>query len=123
MSAALSMSGRIASVVQLITMLILFVVVLVITYFTTRFIANYQKGTAGVRRNIQVIETYRLTTNKYIQIIKAGEKYLAIGIGKDTITMLAELSEDEIQFPEEPEPVNIKFQDILEKAKGLKQKK
>ena len=75
------------------------------------------------KRNIQVIETFRLTTNKYIQIIKTGEKYLVIGIGKDTITMLTELSEEEIQLVDNPESGNIKFQDILEKAKMLKQKK
>lgn len=76
---------------------------------------------AGSRRNITVIETFKLTTNKYIQIVKAGEKYLVIGIAKDTITMLTELSEEEIQFAEEAGPT--KFQDILEKAKGMKQKK
>ena len=104
-------------------MLIVFVIVLALTYFTTRFIASYQKGLVDNRRNIKVIETFKLTTNKYIQIIKAGEKYLVIGIGKDTITMLTELSEEEIQFVEETGSVNLNFQDILDKAKSLKRKK
>ena len=75
---------------QLLTLLFIFVVILVLTYFTTRFIAGYQKG-KGLGRNIEVIETYKVTTNKYIQIIRTGDKYFAIGIGKDEIHMLTEI--------------------------------
>ena len=75
---------------QLLTLLFIFVVILVLTYFTTRFIAGYQKG-KGLGRNIEVIETYKVTTNKYIQIIRTGDKYFDIGIGKDEIHMLTEI--------------------------------
>lgn len=122
MNVVLSVYHKGNSFVQLMTMLIVFAFVLVLTYFATRFVAKYQKGMADNKRNIQVIETFRLTTNKYIQIIRAGEKYLVVGIGKDTITMLTELSEEEIQFAEETEYAGIKFQDVLEKAKALKKK-
>ncbi len=117
------MSYRLESFVQFVTMLIIFVLVLAATYATTRFIANYQKGAAGAGKNIQVIETFRLTTNKYIQIIKTGEKYLVIGIGKDTITMLAELSKEEISFVQEQAPAVLNFKDVLEKVKSFRQKK
>lgn len=121
MNAVLSIPGSVGSFAQLLTMLIIFVAVLALTYVTTRWIAGIQNGTAGSRRNIRVIETLKLTTNKYIQIVKAGEKYLVIGVAKDTITMLTELSEEEIQFAGEQSPM--KFRDIWEKAKEMKQKK
>ena len=76
------------SFAQLMTVLIIFLIVLAMTYLTTRWIANYQKE-YNINHNIEVIETFKLTTNKYIQIVKAGDKYLVIGICKDSITMLS----------------------------------
>ena len=73
--------------------------------------------------NIQIIETYKITTNKYIQIIKTGEKYLVIAVCKDTVTMLSELSGEELSIPDVPEVEMLNFKEIFEKAKNLKQKK
>ena len=82
-------------VLQLVTVLFIFIFVLVITYVTTRWIAKQQKAQM-YNKNIEVIETYKVTPNKYIQIVRTGDKFLAIAICKDTITMLAELSKDEV---------------------------
>ena len=41
-------------IVQLITVAVLFIIVLVMTYFTTRFIGNYQKGHLSCT-NIQLL--------------------------------------------------------------------
>lgn len=105
---------------QLVTVLILFVIVLTITYFTTRWIANYEKGKLR-NRNIEVIETYKVMTNKYIQIVRTGDKYLVIALGKDDISMLAELEKDQILL-EDTEVSNKSFKEILEKAKNIKKK-
>jgi flagellar protein FliO/FliZ len=70
---AITVSSTLDNVLQFIGLLLLFVFILGATYFTTRWIANYQR-TTGLNRNIKVIETYKLTTNKYIQIIQLGEK-------------------------------------------------
>lgn len=91
----LSGGSTLDSVVRLIGVVLIFLFVLVATYATTRWIANYQQSSAR-NRNIRVLETYRLTSNKYIQIVHVGGKYLAIGVSKDNITVLAELNEDEI---------------------------
>lgn len=117
----LAVSGDMSSVVQLITIFILFLGVLAVTYFTTRWIANYEKGKL-VNRNIEVVETCKLTSNKYVQIIRAGNKYLVIALGKDSITMLSELDAGQIQF-EGPNKLNNNFKEILERAKNLKTKK
>lgn len=103
------------NIVQFITVAIIFVLVLILTAFTTKWIANYQKGQFG-NRNIEVIETYRITNNKYIQVVRVGETYLAIAVGKDEITMLKEIPKEQIQMlSREGEPVS--FKSILEKAK------
>ena len=120
---AITVSSTLENVLQFIGLLLLFVFILGATYFTTRWIANYQK-TSSLNRNIRVIETYKLTTNKYIQIIQVGEKILAISVTKDRVEVLAELSEEEIiDFSAENQ--NTKgdtFGNILEKIKNRKPK-
>lgn len=98
---------------QFITVLLVFVVVLGITAFTTKWIANYQKQ-QNVNENVQVIETTRIANNKYIQIIRAGEKYMAIAVCKDTVTMLGEIPKDQIKEGSSGHTAG--FREILEKA-------
>ena len=102
------------SYLQFITVLILFVFVLGITYLTTRWIANYQKG-RSVGSNLEVIETMRITGNKFLQIVRAGKKYLVIAVGKDEIHMLTELTEQEMTILREQNTQNPDFKSILEK--------
>lgn len=121
---ALSTGTRIESVLQLINVLILFCVVLVLTYFGTKWIAKFQ-GTRQFNRNIEVIETFRVTNNKYIQIVRTGDIYLVIGICKDTMTMLAQLDEsqlEEVKSIKEEAKIN-NFAEIFEKVKEIKPKK
>ncbi len=111
-------SGGVGSILQFITLIIVFVIVLFITYGTTRFIGSYQRS-AGTTTNFDIIDTYRISNTKYIQIIRVGKKYLAISVCKDNITMLAELSEDEITIPEITKNMD-SFSKILEKVKSGK---
>lgn len=107
---------------DLMTVLFVFVAVLALTYLTTRFVAGYQKG-KGLGRNIEVIETYKITTGKYIQVIKIGEKYLAVGIGKDEIHMLSEINPEDLKLPEGETAQMPAFKDFLNKAKHLRENK
>ncbi|MCR4834445.1 MAG: flagellar biosynthetic protein FliO [Butyrivibrio sp.] len=102
---------------QFITMLIIFVVVLVATYFFTKWMADFQKDKTA-SGNIEVIETARISTTKYIQIVRIGQKYMAIAVGKDEVTSLCEISKEDLVFKEEGTEENLKFKDILEKFKG-----
>ena len=84
------------SFMQLLGVLLIFIFVLVITFVTTKWIAGYQKSNS-YNKNLRVVETLRLTQNKYIQIVEAGEVYLVVGIGKDEITMLTTLTEEQLK--------------------------
>lgn len=92
-------SGGYDSFLDLITVLLIFVFVIAITLFTTKFVANYQK-VQNTGRNIEVLETYKISQSKYIQIIKIGTKYVAIAVSKDTVTLLTALEEDDISLKE-----------------------
>ena len=120
---ALDSRNGINSFAQFLTVLIIFIGVLALTYFTTRWVASYQKGKM-MSGNIQVLETFKITQNKYIQIVRIGEHYFAIAIGKDNITMLGELSEDEIHISDNLGVISkMDFKQLLENAKSMKFKK
>lgn len=103
------------SIWDLITVLVIFVFVIAITLFTTRYVANYQKG-KNSGRNVEIIETTKIAQNKYVQIVKLGNHYVAMAVCKDTVTVLTELSEDEIRIPTD-EGSQMDFKDILQKLK------
>ncbi len=103
---------------QLITVLLVFVFVLALTLWTTRWIARYQKGQkAG--QNIDVVETCPMGNGKYIQIIRLADKYVAVAVCKDTVIVLAELDGEQMEFPDDAGRVSLRFQDLLRKAKAV----
>ncbi|MCI8947475.1 MAG: flagellar biosynthetic protein FliO [Lachnospiraceae bacterium] len=118
----LTQGSGVESFVQFMTVLVLFCVVLGITWATTRYVAGFQKlrQTSG---NISVLETCRVAPNKYVQIIKLGKTYVAVAICKDTMTKLAELSGEDLEFSGKSEDGIPSFIEVLEKAKLIKQKK
>lgn len=60
-------------------------------------VAGYQKS-QSISKNLSVVETLKLTTNKYIQLIQAGkDTYYVIAIGKDEITVLGQLSGEQLK--------------------------
>ena len=106
-------------IVQLITVAVLFIVVLVMTYFTTRFIGSYQKGHMSCN-NIQIVETMRLSQNKLIQIVHISDKYFAIAVCKDTVTLLGELDGSDIIVS--PNNVtNERFESVLNRFRKKEQ--
>lgn len=91
----LLVASSVTSIAQFITVLIIFVAVLLMTYLVTRWVGGYQRGKM-TGTNIEIIETVRIGQGKYIQVVRTSDKYLAIALGKDTVTMLAELDEETV---------------------------
>lgn len=119
-----SMSSRIEAFAQLLTLLIIFIFVLAVTYYVTRFVGNYQKNKLS-GSNINILETMRIANNKYIQIVKIGSRVFAIAVAKDTVSYLCELDKDELIYKESSSGKmlinNDNFKEILEKFKKDKQ--
>lgn len=108
----LAVSERADSYMQFITVLIIFVFVLLITYWVTKWTAGYQKSRTS-NANMEVLETIRLSGNKYVQIVRVGRKYLAVAICKDTVTMLTEIPEQDLVFSDGGMSGTSKFKDLL----------
>ena len=76
------LSASFRSLMQLIGVLIIFVFVLIITYFTTTWVGGFQKIQMS-KGNLMVLETIRIANGKFLQLVKAGEQYFVIAVGKD----------------------------------------
>ena len=112
--------STLASIFKLVFLLIVFVALLFAASWFTRWYA----GSAMVKqrnRNISVIEHYPFGQGKVIYIVKIGNKYVAIAVAKDTVTVLAELTEEELEL-HPIDPVNQgNFGDVF--AELIKNKK
>lgn len=107
------------NVLQLIGLVILLLVILVAAYYTSKLVGKYKLGQLR-NSNIQVIEAFRISPNKMIQLVKIGNKYLVLGIGKDSITYITELDEGEIII-HDTEGDKPSFRQIFERIKGKKE--
>ncbi|MBO6108444.1 MAG: flagellar biosynthetic protein FliO [Eubacterium sp.] len=108
------------NIIQLVAILIVFILVLVATYFTTRWV-----GKSGMIQthspNIRVKETFKIAPNKYIQIIELGSEYYAIGVAKDSITFLTALDKDQLDLSGETSEVKkITFAEFFNKVQKKK---
>ena len=88
------------SVFQLIVVIAIFIGVLALTYYATKWIAGYQRA-LNVGKNFEIIEMQKVAGNHYVMLLRAGkDRYLVVGIGKEELTLLGELSPDEVTFSE-----------------------
>ena len=117
----LMLSSSIESFLQLISVLLVFVFILILTYFVTRWIAGYQKVQMKCK-NLQMIESIPAGNNKMICLVKAGVQYLVVSVGKDEIHLLTTLREDQLTDfsflnTKENPMVEESFQEILGQLK------
>ncbi|MDD4112080.1 MAG: flagellar biosynthetic protein FliO [Herbinix sp.] len=108
------------NVLQLLGLVLLLIVILIAAYYTSKFVGRYKMGQLK-NSNIQVIEAYRISTNKMLQIVKISNKYLVLAISKDNITCITELDESEVLAHEINEDEKQSFRHIFEKIKGKKE--
>ncbi len=113
---AVIISGSVEGAAQFATVFLIFLVVLAATYVTTRIVGNYQK-IQGKGGNFEAIETYRVTGNKYLQIVRVGRRYFVIAVCRDNIELISELSEDDFESATQGDAVNDRFKQIFEVAR------
>lgn len=103
---------------QLIGLIIVFVLILAAAYFTSKFV-----GTTTVanlkNRNFNVIETYKIAPNRFLQIVEVSGKYVVIGVSKDHIEYITELDADQV-IKNNGEIAPLNFKDILNNLKNKK---
>lgn len=106
------------SFVQLVGLVFLLIIILVAAYYASRIVGGIKLGQMK-NSNFQVIDTYRISQNKAIQIVKVANKYVVIGIGKDTINYITELDEAEVLVKEIKAPDIVSFKQTLDKLRKV----
>lgn len=108
------------NVLQLIGLVILLIVILVAAYYTSKFIGGIKLGQLQ-ESNFEVIDTYRISPNKVLQIVKIANKYVVIAVGKDTVSYITELDETEVRLKMSKPAEKYDFKKILEKLRNNKE--
>ena len=108
------------NVLQLLGLCLLLIIILIAAYYTSKFVGRYKLGQFK-DSNIQVIEAYKVGTNKMLQIVKISNKYVVLGISKDQITYITELDESEVLTHDYNDGEKQHFRQIFEKLKAKKE--
>lgn len=114
--------GGLNTALNIFSLILIFAFIVALAYFSTKFIARYQNNLLKNKTNVKIIESFRIGTNKFIAIVKIGESYYAIGVGKDEFTMIDKLNPDElIDFSVDSGSTSSKkidFKEILSQVKN-----
>jgi flagellar protein FliO/FliZ len=87
--------STLASFFKLVMLLVVFILILVASYYSTRWYAK-----SGLMKNqspnIQILETFSLGQGRQVCIMQLGDKCVAVALSKDNITFLAEIDRDSL---------------------------
>lgn len=120
-------NGGLESLVSLIWMLVCVVAIIVLAYLFTKYVAGRgigKLGLSGGSDRFKVLTRLSLGRDQSVALVKAGEKYLLLGVTPSGIALLKELTWEEAQAmyappPDQPAPPS--FHEALRTV--LKQKK
>ncbi len=86
------------SIYQFVVVLVIFVGILVLTGFATKWIATYMHNqNFNSNSNFKVVDALNMGPNHKLLLVKAGKnKYFVLGMGKESISKIGELSEEEL---------------------------
>lgn len=101
-----------AGIFKLIFLVIIFIVILVLSYLVTKWYAN-SGLVKNKTNNIEIKETFQLAPGKTISIVRIGEKYVALAQFKDNVVKLTELTEEELILNLEVEISDSSFKDVF----------
>ncbi|MDR2903570.1 MAG: flagellar biosynthetic protein FliO [Clostridiales bacterium] len=99
---------------QLFFLIFVFAGVIVLAYYSTKWIASAKHSRRG--GNLNLIESMSIGHQSAVALIRAGKKVLLIGVTKDNIGLLSEMEEDSISIPEtKTQAIPISFEKYLKK--------
>ena len=96
------------SMLSLIWMLLCVVVIIVLAYLFTRYVAGRRGlggfGAPGGTGRFKALARLSLGREQSAVLVQAGERYLLLGVAPSGVTLLAELSQEEAQELYAPSP-------------------
>lgn len=110
-------AGTLGSIAQIFGMLVAFAVIVAAAYYVSKYFSKYALKTRE-NSNIKVVETSRVTVDKYLQIVEVGGRYFLIGITKTNISLISEVDADQIKANLPVETERFSFKEFLDRAKS-----
>ena len=115
------------SLLSLVWLLLCVVVIIVLAYLFTKYVAGRGGGMMGISGStdrFKVLERLSMGREQSVALVQAGERYFLLGVAASSVSLIAELTEEEAQAlrpprPDQPAPLN--FGEALRTV--LKQKK
>ena len=97
-TAAPVLPNPLVSLGRLFFMLVAFVFVAGLAFYSTRWIASakFARQTTG---NLRIVEQMQIGLQASVQLIEAGEKVLLIGVTKERVSLLCEIPKDGVAIP------------------------
>lgn len=102
---------------EMVGLVFILIMILFAAYYTSKFLGKYTMGQMK-NSNFHVIDTYRISPNKFLQIVKIANKYIVISVSKDIVSFITELDESEVFIREANVQDNLSFKQIFEKLKN-----
>ena len=105
------------SIYQFVVVLVIFIGILVLTGFATKWIATYMHNqNFNSNSNFCVTDSLNMGPNHKLLLVKVGKnKYFVIGVGKESISKIGELSEEDLVERSNSTSTNRSFESILNK--------
>ncbi len=111
---------------QFFSLTLVIIIVVLLAHYSTKFFAKVSLN-RGRNTNLSVIESIGIGYQQNIQLIRVCNKYIVVGVSKEKMVLLTELSEEEaMSLQNNKENLSIdkfKFNDVLEKIISSKNKK
>ncbi len=93
--------------------ILIFIIVLVACWATTRFVASKQISGKNTG-NFEVVETYAIAKDRFLQVVRIGKKYYAMAVGKDTVNVICEIPEEDLVLAGKANGTSVKgFSNVL----------
>ncbi len=105
--------SALASFLKLLMLLIAFILILVASYYVTKWYAKsgfIKKQT----NNMEIVDTFSMGPNRQICIVRIGQKYIAVSVCKDQIRYLTEIPEEQLKLTvQKPQGDGMPFKDVF----------
>lgn len=96
------LQSPVSVVLSLLGGLLLFVLVLLLAWFCTRWIGGYYRSRGVQGGTVRVVERTAIGPDRTLMVVRAGERVWLLGVTPQSITPIGELSPD--AYPEEGVP-------------------
>ena len=105
------------NIFQFVVVLVIFIGILFLTGFATKWIATYMHNqNFNSNSNFHVVDALNMGPNHKLVLVKVGkDKYFVLGMGKESISKVGELSEDELMEQTDRSSTQKSFDSILSK--------